>query len=88
MFIVLAFFLFTRKNHERIVQQNANYVQDSTIQVAERISDVLAAAKDNIRTIAYLYGETLREPEAEPKELKAMQDNSLFDISSLWIRMD
>ena len=79
VFIVLAFFLFTRKNHERIVQQNANYVQDSTIQVAERISDVLAAAKDNIRTIAYLYGETLREPEAEPKELKAMQDNSLFN---------
>lgn len=79
VFIILVFLLFTKKNNDRIVQQNANYVQDSTLQVAERINDVLVAAKDNISIMAYLYGESLEEPEIDTAELKEIQDNSFFD---------
>lgn len=78
-FIVIAFVIFTKKNNQRIVEQNANYVQDSTMQVAERIDDVLTAARDTIGIMAYLYGESLEEPEVDRQQLKEMQDNSLFD---------
>lgn len=79
VFIILAFFFFTKKNNARIVQQNANYVQDATLQVSERISDVLTVAKNSIETMAYMYGKSLEEPEIDLQKLEEMQDNSVFD---------
>lgn len=79
LFIIIVFLNFTQKNHERIVQQNANYVQDATLQVSERIGDMLTAAKDSIVTMAYLYGDSLNSPEVDTQKLKEMQDSSPFD---------
>ena len=79
LFIVIVFLNFTRKNDERIIQQNANYVQDATLQVAERIDDMLTAAQNSIVTMAYLYGDSLYSPKVDIQKLKEMQDTSPFD---------
>lgn len=79
LFIIIVFLNFTKKNHERIVQQNAYYVQDATLQVSERIGDMLTAAKDSIVTMAYLYGDSLNSPAADTQKLKEMQESSPFD---------
>lgn len=79
LFIIIVFLNFTKKNNERIVQQNANYVQDATLQVAERIDDMLTAARDSIVTMAFLYGDSLNSPEADIQKLQEMQDTSPFD---------
>lgn len=78
-FIVTGFIVFTKENNERIIQQNESYVEDATVQVAERIDDVLTSAQNNINTMAYLYGQSLKSPEVDAKALKDMTENSAFD---------
>lgn len=79
LFIIMAFFIFINKNHERIVRQNAVYIQDATLQVAERIDEALTGAKDSIEIMAHLYGDSLKEAKVDIQKLKEMQDNSPFD---------
>lgn len=78
-FIVLIFIIFTKENNERIIRQNESYVEDATVQVAERIDDILTSAQNNIYTMAYLYGKSLESPEVDAKALKDMTENSSFD---------
>lgn len=78
-FVVVIFVFFTKENNERIIQQNENYVEDVTVQMAERIEDVLTGAQDSIDTMAYLYGKSLESPEVDVKALKDMAANSVFE---------
>lgn len=78
-FIVIIFIIFTKENNERIIRQNESYVEDATVQVAERIDDILTSAQNSINTIAYLYGKSLESPEVDAKALKDMTENSAFD---------
>lgn len=80
LFIIVAFINFTRKNNERIVRQNENYVKDAAVQTAERIGGLLNSAGENIETMAYLYGDSLSSDQVDTKKLKTLQDSSLFDI--------
>lgn len=79
LFIITVFVFFTRKNNERIVQQNESYVQDATVQVAERIDDILTGAQNSIRSMAYFYGESLEAPEIDAQMLEDMMAVSSFD---------
>lgn len=79
LFIITVFIVFTKENNERIVKQNESYVQDATVQVAERIDEVLTRAQDSIQSMAYLYGELLESPDIDIQKLKEMQDVSSFD---------
>ena len=79
VFIIIIFFKYTRESNERIVRQNEIYVEDATIQVAERIDGVLESAAKSIQTIAYVYGLALESPEVEPGALKDIARNSAFD---------
>ncbi|MCD7725644.1 MAG: response regulator [Clostridiales bacterium] len=79
LFIVIVFFHFTKVNNERIVQQNADYIEDAALQVAGRIEDMLAAASDSIVTMAYLYGDSLESADVKLEKLQEMQDSSSFD---------
>lgn len=79
VFIVIIFLIFTKENNARIVRQNASYVQDAAIQVSERIDGVLSGAQNTINTMAYLCGETLKEPEMDMQKLKDMRSYSSFD---------
>lgn len=78
-FIVVVFVIFTKENNERIIRQNESYVEDATVQVAERIDDTLTGAQNSINTMAYLYGKSLTSPEVDAKALKDMTENSAFD---------
>ncbi len=79
VFVILVFIKFMKENNERIVQQNENYVEDATAQVAERIDDVLRSAQNSISTMAYLYGRLLTEPTIDSETLKDMTASSVFD---------
>lgn len=79
VFIVIIFVIFTKENNERIIRQNERYVEDATIQVAERIDDTLTDAQNSINTMAYLYGNSLESPEVDAKALKDMAENSIFE---------
>lgn len=79
LFIIMVFVIFTKKNNERIIRQNANYVQDATLQVAERIDDVFTTAKNSVEIMAYLYGDSLKTPEVDLEKIKEMERNSAFD---------
>jgi len=79
VFAIILFLDFTKKNNEQIIKQNANYVQDATLQVAKRIDDAFAAARDSVMTMAHLYGESMDVPEVTIQKLREMQENSPFD---------
>lgn len=79
IFIFAAVLVFKRDTNERIVRQNENYVQTITVQEATQIGDVLNMSQNDIRTMAYLYGEALRSPDADMRKLKEMQERSSFD---------
>lgn len=79
LFIIVIFVIFTKTNNKRIIQQNTSYVQDATIQVAERIDDVLSGAQNNINTMAYLCGESLDSPEMDEQKLENILAYSSFD---------
>ncbi|MBO5055689.1 MAG: response regulator [Lachnospiraceae bacterium] len=79
VFIVIIFVIFTKENNERIIRQNESYVEDATIQVAERIEDTLTGAQNSINTMAYMYGNSLESPEVDAKALKDMAENSIFE---------
>lgn len=79
VFIIIIFLKYTRESNERIVRQNEIYVEDATIQVAERIDGVLESAGKSIQTIAYVYGIALESPEVEPGALNDIAENSAFD---------
>lgn len=61
------------------MQQNENYVGETTLQVGYRIDDVVVEAKENIQTIAYLCGEMLESGEMTQQLLKEIEDHSTFD---------
>lgn len=77
--ISLVFYLYSNRNSERISQQNANYIKNSTIETANWLEDILKSAKYSIANIARLYGETLADKEVEPENLRGFADRSIFD---------
>lgn len=79
LFIIFAFFLFTKRNNERIFRQNENYIQNLTLQVSERVEDILDSSRKNIRVIAYMYGNLLESSEVNEETLRELQDISVFN---------
>lgn len=78
-FIVVVFILFIKENNNRIVSQNASYLEDATLQTTQRVSDLLINAQDSINTIAYLYGQTMTSQEVDFDKLGELAENAPFD---------
>lgn len=78
-FVVVIFVIFTKENNERIIQQNENYVEDVTIQMAERIEEFLTSAQNNMNTMTYLYEKSLKSPQVDAEALKDLTENSPFE---------
>lgn len=78
---VSAFFVFQNKNYHRIVTQNQNYVEDSSIQQAKHIERNLESAKDMIIHIAHQYAVSAElQPELTPTDLLVqIRENIVFD---------
>ncbi len=79
LFIIIIFLIFTKENNERIVRQNASYVQDAAVQAAKQIDEVTIRAQNNINTMAHLCGKSLKSPEMDIRQLKSILSYSSFD---------
>lgn len=77
--MLFIFLRFTWDNQKRIVSQNTGYIEDATIQIANRLDDTIKTAQDSICTMAYLYGSTITSDEVNCTELQYMMEHTLFD---------
>ncbi len=77
--IVGVFHVYARMNKERIVQQNADYLKNSTIETSGWVEDILENARCSINNTAKLYGKTLTGSEVDPKDLESIADRTVFD---------
>ncbi|XCP86405.1 ATP-binding protein [Roseburia hominis] len=80
IFILLAFFSFTRENEQRIMEQNMGYIQDSTIQIAGQIDQVFSDGYANIRIMSAFVSQSLDRPEVDIDLVRELAEDSVFDF--------
>lgn len=76
---LLSFYAFTRENRQRILDRNTNYIEDVTIQTANRINDMLQTRKSSLNVLAITVMETITEPNVDTELLLLLQETSVFD---------
>ncbi len=79
-FILISFLVFTKENERRIIEQNMEYIQDSTIQIAERIDSVFLDGYESIRILSAFLSQSLDEPEVDIHLVREIAQNSVFDF--------
>ncbi len=79
VYVAYSFYVFTRDNHERIIEQNNNFIEAATEQTAARINDMIESSQKNVELIAYLYGSVMSEPVVDAAMLEDMAVRSPFD---------
>jgi len=77
---VLAFGQFSKENEQRIMEQNMGYIQDSTIQIAERIDHVFSDGYNSIRILSAFLSQSLEQPEVDIMHVREIAQNSVFDF--------
>lgn len=77
--VFLLFNLYTAQNKERIVEQNKNYAEDSTRQMAQQISSQFQNGQRIISTYAYFFNTYLGENGVTSETLKGIEKTSVFD---------
>lgn len=77
--VFLLFNLYTAQNKERIVEQNKNYAEDSTRQMAQQISGQFQSGQKIISTYAYFFNTYLQETGVTSETLKGIEETSVFD---------
>lgn len=81
IFLILsAFFVFTKENEQRVMEQNMEYIQDSTIQIAGRIDDVFLDGYENIRILSAFLSQSLDKPEVDISLVRELAQDSVFDF--------
>ena len=78
--IMCAFLVFTKENERRILEQNMEYIQDSTIQIGERIDHAILDGYDNIRILSAFLSESLDQPEVDVRLVRGLIEDSVFDF--------
>jgi len=79
-FILFSFLEFTRENERRIIEQNMEYIQDSTIQIAGCVDNVLLDGYENIRILSTFLSRSLNQPEVDIELVREMVQDSVFDF--------
>jgi len=79
-FILFSFLVFIKENERRIIEQNMEYIQDSTIQIAGRIDDVFLDGYENIRILSAFLSQSLNQPEVEIDLVREIVQDSVFDF--------
>ncbi|MCI5936443.1 MAG: hypothetical protein MRZ36_00335 [Eubacterium sp.] len=78
--VVFGILLFSeRQTYTRQLEQIDQYTAELSKRTAEHVGDVFGDRKDTIRSIAYLYGTSLKSPKADKEYLKNLEKNSGFD---------
>ncbi len=79
-FILFSFLVFTKENERRIIEQNMEYIQDSTIQIAGRVDDVILDGYENIRILSAFLSQSLDKPEVDIDLVREIAKDSVFDF--------
>ncbi len=79
-FILLSFLVFTKENERRIIEQNMEYIKDSTIQIAGRIDNVFSDGYENIRILSAFLSQSLDRPEVDIGLVREIAQDSVFDF--------
>lgn len=78
--IFIVFGIFVNTNKQRIVAQNTDYMEEATLQTAQRIDDVLLSAQNSLELIASLYGDVMgNSTEIDFKLLNQLANKAPFD---------
>lgn len=80
LLIMLAFSVFTRENEQRIMEQNMEYIQDSTMQIARQIDHVFSDGYESIRILSAFLSQSLNKPEVDIDLVRDMAQDSVFDF--------
>ncbi len=80
LLIIFAFWEFTQENEQRVTKQNMEYIQDSTVQMAGQIDDVLSEGYDNIRIMSDFLSQSLDKPEVDIELVRKITQDSVFDF--------
>ncbi len=79
-FIMFTFFIFAKENEQRIMEQNMEYIQDSTLQIAGRIEQVFSDGYDSIRVLSLFLSQSLDRPEVDVEYVRGLVQDSAFDF--------
>lgn len=83
MFLIIciscSLFFFIKKNEERNLKFIEEYTDELSYTTAEYIGNTFKDLMVSIREIAYLYGNVVNPPEADPEFLKEIEDTVNFD---------
>lgn len=77
--MIVLFYWYTAQNRTRIAEQNRKYAEDAALQKTQRIEDEFENGLDLINTYARFIGTSLSRPVVGEKELKEIENNSVFD---------
>ena len=80
LLIMLAFSVFTRGNEQRIMEQNMEYIQDSTVQIARQVDHVFSDGYESIRILSTFLSQSLNKPEVDIDLVRDMAQDSVFDF--------
>lgn len=77
--VVILFNIYTAQNKARIIEQNKNYAEDSTRQMAQQISDQFENGLRIITTYGYFFDTYLGGDTVPADTLKGIESSSVFD---------
>lgn len=77
--VVILFNIYTAQNKARIIEQNKNYAEDSTRQMAQQISDQFESGLRIITTYGYFFDTYLGGDTVSADTLKGIEASSVYD---------
>jgi len=79
-FILFSFYVFSRENEKRVMEQNMEYIHDSTVQMSGRIDHVFSDGYNNIRVLSAFLSQSLDRPEVDIAKVRELARDSVFDF--------
>ncbi len=78
--ILLSFLVFSKENERRIMEQNMEYIQDSTLQIAGQIDHVFSDGYESIQILSTFLSQSLDQPEVDIEHVRSLAQDSVFDF--------
>lgn len=80
--IIFDSIIYTSSSKKQIINQNENYIEQTSAQIAKRVDDTLINAQNSILTITQMYEEIMDSPVVDEAALESLAENSPFDYIS------
>lgn len=80
LLIMLSFIMFMRDNEQRIMEQNMEYIHDSTMQISRQMDHVFSDGIESIRILSAFLSQSLKQPKVDINLVREMAKDSVFDF--------